>query len=171
MYPVAATAEEPEDKMADPKFIQFMMEKGIDPTTFSPAELDAIYRDYKGEREALAKQQAQAQVMRNSELGGGVNAGQLYFSESPLAAAGTLLKQYRGAKKGQELQAKEAELSEADSLARQAYARQLSAAIRGGGAGGVMGAPGQPQAQGNPSILSPQQQIEMERQRRGMIST
>jgi hypothetical protein len=156
-----------EDMLADTAFMQFMITKGIDPSNFSEEELTAIYTDYEGQRSTLKDQKAYANTMRQADLGQGRQAGNIYRASSPLETLGGLAQRGVGEVMAKGIRGKEDALSNQNQTARQAYARELASAVRGGQP--QMGA--QPAPAGSPQPLTPEM-IEAERRRRmGQFST
>lgn len=154
------------EMMSDQQFMQMMQAQGQDPANFSEDELAAIYKDYKGERETLSGQKAYANELRTQPGPQGRSAGGIYAAASPLEHLGSLAQRGVGEVMAKNTREAEAALSKQEALGRQASARELSKAVRGGTP--AVGA--QPAPAGAPGALTPEQMEQMRRRRRGMMS-
>ena len=167
LMPMSTEEDDKKKMLSDAAFMQFMLTKGIDPAKFSEEELTAIYADYEGQRKQLSEQKAYANTLRTADLGQGRSAGGIYRASSPLETLGGLAQRGVGELLAKNIRGQEKALSDQNALARQAYARELSGAVRGGQMPMMPQAGAQPPQQG----MSPWQIEADERRKRGLFST
>lgn len=137
--------EKPED---DKLFVKFLQNMGIDPKKFTTDELEALYKDYEGEREILNSREAVAREMMGTGSPDGRTVNGQYIAASPLEHFGNLAQKGVGAYQQRGVNQDRKKLSEQNATGRGAYARELANAIRSQGAAAApstSGAPATPQ--------------------------